>query len=312
MLTKVSTKNYQSVADQTLELAPFTVIVGPSNSGKSATLRSLRTLVYNSASPSFVRAGTKSSEVQATFSDGNKVTIERGPSLSTYHTFYADAAEQVYVKAGTSVPSDVAKILAMPQIEGESLNFAFQFDRPFLLDSPGSRVAKILGDLTNVTIIYDAAREANRRRLDVSSRLRIRHEDERNLTDALGQFRDLKAEKTALEAAETLLTRLQATAGYAKTLKDRLEAAETLSARLKEAQAVSLPDLDTTALDSLVAKVIDLRERLRQSHLLMAQLVDAKNNLMRRRQEAISADMTFTSALAALGFCPTCGQKIES
>src|SRR5690242_17213241 len=103
MIERLRVTNFQSIAAADITLGQFTVIVGPSNSGKSALLRALRAVVRNVNSPSAVRAGQSMFTCQIDFDQseytGKTVTIERGKSQSTYRVITAQG-EDVFTKAG--------------------------------------------------------------------------------------------------------------------------------------------------------------------------------------------------------------------
>ena len=92
-------------------------------------------------------------------------------------------------------------------LELSELNFAAQFDRPFLLDSSGGEIARVLGRLTNVTLLFDAAREANRRRLEVMGDLKRAEANLADLTEAAQRFRGMKERHAAVSEAEEAMER---------------------------------------------------------------------------------------------------------
>ena len=83
------------------------------------------------------------------------------------------------------------------------LNFAQQFDMPFLLDDSGSKVAKILGEITNVNVLYAANRQANGLKAIATKTLAVRKQDLEDQKGLLAGFASLPAEKVRL--AEVLL-----------------------------------------------------------------------------------------------------------
>ena len=205
-IERLKVTNFQSISKADIELGSFTVIVGPSNSGKSALLRALKAVVRNVNSPSSVRVGHKvfTAEVEYT---GHRISIERGKSHSTYRAVLPSGAEEVYTKAGRDVPEDVQKILDLPNPSGPDLVFSSQIDPPFLLAETGSVAAKMIGDLTNVSKLHAAAKEANRRRLEASKIKTIREEDARSIAEKIkADYGDLPVVKAALEDAQALLS----------------------------------------------------------------------------------------------------------
>ena len=79
-------ENFQSHAHTEIELAPsLTVLVGESDTGKSAVIRALRWLLLNEPrGREFIRAGTTECRVTAILYDGTRITRERTPSRNRY------------------------------------------------------------------------------------------------------------------------------------------------------------------------------------------------------------------------------------
>lgn len=312
MLTKVRVRNFQSVRSADLDVDKLTVIVGASNSGKSALLRALRTLAYNAHSAGFVTTGQRTAYVEAQFDDDGapmKVAIERGRGTSLY-AVVEDGAIEKYPKAGTSTPELVSKKLGLAEVEGESLNFAFQFDRPFLLDETGTKVAKILGDLTNINIIFDAAREANRRRTSDAARLRVRTDDVTRLEARLLDFRDLPARKRSLTEATAALDRLEATEERGARLSALLDQVTIAGRILRE-----LPELQDHAegvagMEAGAARLRRLRELVDAVRTAQDDEATAEEDVDRLTGEIDERDRELRAVLTEAGTCPTCGQKI--
>src|SRR5712692_4596126 len=209
MLESIRVNNFQSLRKVDLPLGRLTVIVGPSSSGKSSVVRALRTLVSNARGASYVSRGQKVASVTAT-GENHSVTIERGEGHGVYRLLtdlHTDQEqEKTFTKLGGDVPEQVTAALGIKPFEdGTSLNFASQFDRPFLLTETGSTVARVLGELTNVSVIFAAAREANRRRLVAQSTLKIRQSDLVNLVAQLQKFQDLPVRVAQCSATEKIL-----------------------------------------------------------------------------------------------------------
>ena len=65
----------------------------------------------------------------------------------------------------------------------------------------------MLGRLTNVTLLFDAAREANRRRLEVMGDLKRAEASLAALTEAAQRFRGMRERHAAVSEAEEALVR---------------------------------------------------------------------------------------------------------
>lgn len=313
MLRKLAVRNFQSIRSADIELGKLTVIVGASNSGKSALLRAARVLANNANSPSFVKAGEAKSTILLALEDGTAVALDRGPSLSTYRIRVQDSTQE-YPKSGVTVPADVSRILRLPVVEGEEICFAFQFDRPFLLDATGSKVAKILGDLSNANVIYEAVREANRRRLDANGTLKVRLKDLEELKEKAGTFRDLPARMKAMEEAEALLEEAADVQTRLAALEGALSAVEAAEAALThlEGSLPRVPDEDfMRGLLDLADRRDELWKAIYAADIASGQMEKMGEEIRSLEDREASLHEAYHGKLVEAGTCPTCGQATK-
>ena len=203
MIENISVQDFQSIEYGKVDLGKFTVFTGPSSSGKSAFLRALHGLTRNSFNPSQVRLGQSVTTVSAIV-DGRKVEAVRGKSKSTYKL-----DDEEYTKAGRAVPEDVEAVLSMPLVADLESSFATQFDKPYLIADPGSTGAKVLGTLTNVSVLHDGMREANRRKLSINAEIKVRKADLEADNAGVEQYLDLPLLEESISKAEDALIRIQ-------------------------------------------------------------------------------------------------------
>jgi exonuclease SbcC len=310
VLNRIAVRNFQSLRSADITLGRLTVITGPSNSGKSALFRAFILLARNARGTSYITNAEKSCSVM-TGTDDWAVQITRSASSrgkNEYQTATRDGEPRKDTKLGGQVPAQVSELLALSDV-----NFARQFDPPYLLSVPGTELARKLGDLTNVSLVFGAAAEANRVRKQVVKDL----EGARARRDALEaearQFAGLGGHRRAVTAAEEALELVRATAasiGRLEALTGRLEVAES-ACRAAAAEAARQAPPSLGKLDGLLAKVARLRE-------LGGQLVAAERDAARFTAEAEQARAdeqaahdAVHAALVAAGQCPTCGSVIR-
>ena len=160
-------ENFQGHAKTQVEFAPdgqLTVIVGQTDSGKSAIIRALRWVLCNiPQGTDYIRAGTSSAAVAITYTDGCRVVRERGKSFNRYRVYVPGSAETKLEGFGTDVPLEVSEITGVRPVSIDdvslNLNFSEQLDAPFLGKSvsAGAR-ARILGKLAGTEEIDVAQR----------------------------------------------------------------------------------------------------------------------------------------------------------
>jgi DNA repair ATPase RecN len=310
-LLRVRVRDFQSVADTGIDLGRFTVLLGPSNSGKSAFLRGLRACLRNTIIPGNVRQGTSRALITAWFDDG-AVEIERGKSLSIYR-LTRDTVE-TFTKSGRTVPDDVAAFIALPSIADVDATFAFQFDKPFLLAEPGSQVAGVLGSLTNVALLHAAVREANRRRSEASHLIRTRTADLAEHTTRLATYDDLPARAQVLDEAEQRFAALQEAHQRLSAIRTHIERHRTAERLLQATTPVAPPDV-TDRLDALAdaqARLDALRAAQRTVFGHAASLRTLAQSAREHRDQWHEAEQTYQNVHDSQPACPTCGQPVPA
>jgi exonuclease SbcC len=319
VITELQVRNFQSLSDVSLAFGKLTVIVGPSNSGKSAVGRALKGICRNSVVPGHVTKGSTSAALLLQLNDGSAVVLKRGKGESTYALIDQHGHQENYPKSGTSVPEDVQKLLKMPDGDPD-LFFSTQFDGPWLLGVTGSQAAKVLGDLTNVSMLAEAAREANRRRQEVLKLGSIRRKDAEAAVERVrAEYSDLASRKQAVEQAQELLKsvidvtsraeQLKALADRANTAQEVVTRSNTEADRLSlviEQAKLQIEGLEQReqAADYLKQWADTAFEQFAKAEQFKAQAGIATDKLTQYEQE-------LHATLKEAGTCPLCQQKIS-
>ena len=132
MIKSLELNNFQSHKNSTLEFDPgVNIIIGPSDSGKTAIIRALRWLVWNRPSGDAIRStwgGETSASIQI-----DEQTIERIKDKVDEYKL----GEIEFKAFGTNVPEEIIQALNLNEI-----NLQQQLDSPFLLSSSPGEVAK--------------------------------------------------------------------------------------------------------------------------------------------------------------------------
>ena len=301
MLTHIDIKNFQSLHNVSLDLSPLTVIVGPSSSGKSAFTRALKTLTSNQRGDSFITHGESQTVITAK-TDKGTVALLRGKKNEYVLIPEDDSAQQkTFTKLAGNTPEEVSEFIGIPA--KDPLNYSNQFDMPYLLTTSAAEVARTLGELTNVSVIFEASREANRQRLQASSTLKTRASDYESLTQNLDKYRALKSNGEKLELAEDLLKQ-------AHSVQTRIKMLEAVLSHIKDIPAVTLkpvPDLsEIERIHHLTSTLKNILDRLTRSQ----QTLDTETEKSKRLTEAVQAkEQEYSQTLEDAGTCPTCGQS---
>ena len=142
MIVKI--KDFNCIEDMELEFHPgFTILQGPSNSGKSSVIKAIENTIFNQSGTTNVRQGQNNYKVGIKKGD-NTVSLIKGKN-SKYKI-----NESIYEKFGVGQLAEVADILNIREtiLGGEKvrLNFSKQLSYPFLLDKTPGQLYKFIVD----------------------------------------------------------------------------------------------------------------------------------------------------------------------
>ena len=225
-ITRIEINDFQSHKHSILKPAPagqLTVIVGPSDSGKTALLRALRWLFYNvPQGADFIRVGGNAARVTINYADGQRVTRER--SRKGFNRY--EGGNGRYEGFGNAVPLEVQEITGVRPVQiGDMefcLNLAEQLDGPFLGKSVSAPAkAKVLGKLAGTEEVDYAAKGVG---TDI---YRARQEEKRlgdeiaRLEEQIKQFDYLPALAERIDALEKLVAAIKTALEQVKVLVDK-------------------------------------------------------------------------------------------
>lgn len=307
----ISIRNWQSLKRVDLDLGRFTVIVGPSSSGKTALIRALRALTSNVRGSDFVSRGQRAAAVSARVGDSGVVLL-RGEGVGKYQVKFWNEqegvfAEEVFTKLNGGVPDLVTTTLGVPP--NSAIHFAGQFDPPYLLTSSGAEVARVLGELTNVSTILEAVREANRRRAASNSQLKTRKADLDRLKTGLKDYTDVPRKLAVLEQAESQMVRVEAAEQSLSRLRSLLTDQEVAQGILTREAAKAPPSYE--AVSEAYDRLYRLKELLGAANRTREQIQDLDAKLKEQSDYIEALHLRLHDLLVEAGVCPTCQQPIQ-
>jgi predicted ATP-dependent endonuclease of OLD family len=312
-LERIVIHNFQSLKQVDIELGRFTVIVGASSSGKSAFMRAVRALASNVRGSSMITVGEKSMSVTA-YTDSNIVTLQRAGAVGKYLVVdRATGIEEKYSKLAQKVPEDVSAALRIQPVTKDqaSINFSAQHDLPYLLGDnvSAAQVARVLGDLTNVSTIFEAVREANKKKTATGSLIKTREADFQAVLDQVTEFTRLKDRIGYVEAAESLLDELSDLDGRQQQLQELVASQERSEAVLRSLKV--LPEVPSIIdLEDAYNRYQEARQEISSWALKHKSVSKLQADLETARLAENLAHEEFHTKLNELGTCPTCGQEL--
>lgn len=296
MLKKLIVKNFQSHKRLVVELDPLlTVIVGPSDVGKSAIFRALRWLLTNRPrGEAFLRHGSEYVSV-ALHLDEHVIKRQRMGGCNAY---YLDGQEYQQGVGQMGVPEAVSDLLNIDEV-----SYQGQLDAPFLFSlSPGD-VAKELNrvvalDTIDAVLANLSSAVKQTSNMVAFSQGRLQQAEENQA--ALGWVEQAEKDLKHLEAQEEELNKQQEEVNHLASLLNEIELA---------VNALASSNQTIIQLGQLVAA----GEVIGQQQDELAGLVLLLEQIEECRQEVKEADQELAQQRAYLqeqtqDGCPLCGQ----
>lgn len=267
MIQSLHIKNLQSHKDSHLDFCEgVNVIVGPSDSGKSAILRALRWLVKNRPQGDVLRSHWGGeTEVSITFHESE---IEVDPEVTR-----TKGKTDEYTMNGNSfkalrgdVPQEIQDVLNMTDI-----NLQRQLDSPFLLSNTPGEVALHFNRIAKLDKIDTANQRINSWIKQLSNEIAYKEDQRDKLSEQVKTFDYLEKMEIEVEALEALEDR------YTK-LCQNLSTLDSLITHIEETtDALSILE-GTTEMEEEVIEILSLwnkwSDKFKLSGTLMADMDD--------------------------------------
>lgn len=165
-IKKIILENFQSHKLSVIELDErMNVIVGPSDSGKSAIIRGLKWVLFNEPSGTyFIREGESECSVTIEFNDTTSLKRIRSKTKNSYILINNSGEEISFEGFGSTIPIEIIEAIGIKKIQLDStassyINLGEQLEGPFLLSEKTSTRASAVGRLVGVNIVDEALRE---------------------------------------------------------------------------------------------------------------------------------------------------------
>ena len=174
----VNIKNYQTIKDLSLKIEGFTVIVGKSNTGKTAILRALEGSMFNDPVKGKVRTGEPLTEVDVQYRDLNWVWT-KGATQNAYKVTTPEGTQE-YSSVGRNVP-DKIKSAGFREwwVDKEKTRLqVVPWHQPiFLLNKTGKVITELMTAVTRLDVVNLAIRNCASEMRKNKQTLKLREKD---------------------------------------------------------------------------------------------------------------------------------------
>ena len=274
-MLEFSGKNFQCWPDFKITVDGLTLVVGPSNHGKSAIVRALKGLFRNEISAASVKEGATETELTLA-SNSDKIEFERSTKGSAHYKING----KLFKKLAGGIPPGIDD-MGFSEVQIGTFKFdpifAGQFDAPFLLGSGPQELNAILGAFASTEKLEIGKKTA-------ASRVASKNQEAKALASEIGdaevrrsRLEELQAKVEAvadtlkpLEQEAALLSNLAVCTRGSLIPRRELERLKNLLDRL------ALPDVqdveNTAVLLQAVGSILGARCALKQTRSALAAL----------------------------------------
>ena len=311
---KLHIQNFQSHKDTVITFSSgLNIIIGPTDTGKSAILRALRKLIRDEPSgKAFISKWSKDMTITLTFErDTIEYTVCR--RITPSKNLYSLDTEE-YGGFGKTIPEEIQNTLDMALVELETgeeldLHFADQHEPPFMISKgqAGTR-SKLLGRIAGLHVLDRAIMRVNSDIRAENSSLKHKDKERETLQYALEDWPDLWHE---LELIDTLAERIH-TVKIDQTRYDKITKIHEKLLHIRDkAKEVPLPEIkaDFEGIKDRIIHLNKLGEVFTKLTNIVkdASIIDEKLIISQLKE----CSQEHTSILKELGICPTCKKPIH-
>jgi len=250
-------------------VAGLNVIIGETDSGKSAILRALKWVLYNKPNGSGFRSSWGGETRVSIYIDDN--VLIRGRGTSNYYQLN----DTQLTAFGSNVPEVVQQVTRFADI-----NFQSQMDAPFLLSMSSGQVAQFLNEIASLSIIDTKLNSIN-------SMVRSNTQNTTYIQEQQTELRNAIATYAYIEQAEMFVNKLEFVEheiAQKNKLITQLESVSQLFTRINTLRAAIIPARIFNQIQENIRKIQEVRLK---SEALYALLTNIRNKQHELRTIAV-------------------------
>jgi len=277
-IKKLIINNFQSHKNTEITFDEgLTVILGPTDSGKSAIIRALKWVLYNEPrGTDFISVGSNSCRVTVEMDDGTIITRERSNNKNRY-ILITKGSKQIFEGFGNTVPVEITKAHGIPKIYLDrdstcAVNLAEQLDGPFLLSENAGVRARVLGRLIGIHIIDAAQRLTINDLFNAEQKSKAIKSEIEEINSKLKEYDDLPFLKQKIDTLQSIVKELREKNLLYKKLTTLRDTFSSCNAEIKNLQD-TLKKLETVSQAELFAEKADFAVKVKNN------LIDCKFKL---------------------------------
>lgn len=280
MIKQLNIENFQSHKDTTLEFDKgVNVIIGKSDSGKTAIIRALKKVIKNKPGGDAFRSHWGGeTKIKLTLDDDQHVmwAKDKGSAKYVYNN-------TTFTAFGQDVPEEIEKVLNFKEV-----NLQSQFDQPFLImETPGT-VAQHFNQVAHLEKIDQSVKFIRSEIRQINSN--ISHEEARNteLTEELKLYDDLDKFEIELEV-------LEETENNRNTLNKKVNELNALIETIQTLQKEIDKNNEIIKAETKINEILKLYENRKTILKRFNELSDLSDNIYKINEEIASMTLLLSS-----------------
>ncbi len=294
MLKNIHIRNYQSHRDTTLEFHKGTnIIVGPSDSGKSAILRALNWIINNKPAGDAFRShwgGPTSASIKTSES-----SICRYRDKENSYEING----KVLKGFGQNVPEEISKAINI-----QETNTQRQMDSPYLLSETAGEIARQLNQIVDLEVIDTSVANVIKWSRQKLTEIQSQEELIQDLEDDLKKLPDLDSIEILVTSIEKLEEDLCSSSQQVSTIRSLQSSYEEMKEEAEEAAKI-------IKAQSIIKELFNLCKEKEETTTI-------KNRILQLKESWEMASHKFGKALTLKNallnklpkVCPTCGRPL--
>lgn len=309
MIKRLQIWNFLSHKKTEIDFSPgVNIIVGPTDSGKSAIIKALKWTIQNRPLGDSVKSyWIKGGEATATkihFEEGS-ILRTRGDKENSY-TINEEGRLITFNAIKGDVPEEVQKLINL-----EDVNLQTQFAPHFLLTQSSGEVAQYFNKVAHLDKIDTASQNIRKWTKDIQQNIQYQEETLRTLEENLEQYKDL-------EEIERRVTEIEETEHKIDLVAKEFIALDEICEELKKIDSEVEGYSFLLELEGLVNDIIkiggekkEMSNKLEELGELVYSIGVANREIIRIAQDIKQLEESFHKELGKGKVCPLCNSVLE-
>lgn len=297
-IKSIEIKNFQSHKNTEIEFHPgVNVIVGRSDSGKSAIMRALYWAFFNRPVGSgYISNWGGSTVVSVDFDDGPLTRVREGDFNG-----YILGLHDEYKGFAHNIPEPVSDFINMT-----SINFQHQMDSPFMLSWPAGQRGSFINDTVNLEVMDKTVANIKRIINNDAKKIEANESNIEHMEKLLSDFEDLEEIEDLVDDLEKKLDRLERLKEKHSNLINLIDDIEDVEIFIECQEDKLKAQRLIQGLDKVLERYISLKEEEESLSDLLHSLDSMEIQIQRWSKDMRQSEKEFQELMPDT--CPLCGE----